>query len=53
MFGSFRMKFLVRRWQQVTSTSSININRDGFGLSPGKVKKENGIISVYDSEIAM
>ncbi|XP_028634116.1 A-kinase anchor protein 9 [Grammomys surdaster] len=30
-----RMKFLVRRWQQVTSTSSININRDGFGLSPG------------------
>ncbi|XP_076769192.1 A-kinase anchor protein 9 isoform X3 [Arvicanthis niloticus] len=30
-----RMKFLVRRWQQVTSASSININRDGFGLSPG------------------
>lgn len=35
-----RMKFLVRRWQQVTSTSSININRDGFGLSPGIEKTD-------------
>nr|XP_015097536.1 A-kinase anchor protein 9 isoform X3 [Vicugna pacos] len=30
-----RMKFLVRRWHRVTSSGSININRDGFGLSPG------------------
>lgn len=36
----FRMKFLVRRWHRVTSSGSININRDGFGLSPGKVKME-------------
>lgn len=35
-----RMKFLVRRWQQVTSTSSMNINRDGFGLSPGIEKTD-------------
>ncbi|XP_029390961.1 A-kinase anchor protein 9 isoform X2 [Mus pahari] len=35
-----RMKFLVRRWQQVTNTSSININRDGFGLSPGIEKTD-------------
>ncbi|XP_052029129.1 A-kinase anchor protein 9 isoform X2 [Apodemus sylvaticus] len=35
-----RMKFLVRRWQQVTSASSININRDGFGLSPGIEKTD-------------
>ncbi|XP_060270426.1 A-kinase anchor protein 9 isoform X16 [Ovis aries] len=30
-----RMKFLVRRWHRVTSSGSININRDGFGLNPG------------------
>ncbi|KAB1275922.1 A-kinase anchor protein 9 [Camelus dromedarius] len=35
-----RMKFLVRRWHRVTSSGSININRDGFGLSPGEVKVE-------------
>ncbi|GAB1289386.1 A-kinase anchor protein 9 [Apodemus speciosus] len=34
------MKFLVRRWQQVTSAGSININRDGFGLSPGIEKTD-------------
>ncbi|XP_008046810.1 A-kinase anchor protein 9 isoform X2 [Carlito syrichta] len=28
-----RMKFLVRRWHRVTSSGSININRDGFGLN--------------------
>ncbi|XP_023606452.1 A-kinase anchor protein 9 isoform X4 [Myotis lucifugus] len=28
-----RMKFLVRRWHRVTSSGSININRDG--LNPG------------------
>ena len=37
---SFRMKFLVRRWHRVTSSGSININRDGFGLNPGEVKIE-------------
>lgn len=36
----FRMKFLVRRWHRVTSSGPININRDGFGLNPGKVKIE-------------
>ncbi|XP_045877041.1 A-kinase anchor protein 9 isoform X3 [Meles meles] len=35
-----RMKFLVRRWQRVTSSGSININRDGFGLSPGAEKTD-------------
>ncbi|XP_065794649.1 A-kinase anchor protein 9 isoform X5 [Muntiacus reevesi] len=30
-----RMKFLVRRWHRVTSSDSINMNRDGFGLNPG------------------
>ncbi|XP_070327857.1 A-kinase anchor protein 9 isoform X10 [Odocoileus virginianus] len=30
-----RMKFLVRRWHRVTSSGSINMNRDGFGLNPG------------------
>lgn len=30
-----RMKFLVQRWHSVTSSGSININRDGFGLNPG------------------
>ncbi|XP_043823210.1 A-kinase anchor protein 9 isoform X2 [Dromiciops gliroides] len=30
-----RMKFLVRRWHRVTGSCSININRDGFGQSPG------------------
>ncbi|XP_054361274.2 A-kinase anchor protein 9 isoform X5 [Mirounga angustirostris] len=36
----FRMKFLVRRWQRVTSSGSININRDGFGLNPGTEKTD-------------
>nr|XP_025728639.1 A-kinase anchor protein 9 isoform X3 [Callorhinus ursinus] len=35
-----RMKFLVRRWQRVTSAGSININRDGFGLNPGSEKTD-------------
>uniref|UniRef100_A0A667G958 A-kinase anchoring protein 9 n=1 Tax=Lynx canadensis TaxID=61383 RepID=A0A667G958_LYNCA len=35
-----RMKFLVRRWQRVTSSGSININRDGFGLNPGAEKSD-------------
>uniref|UniRef100_A0A8C4PTE8 A-kinase anchoring protein 9 n=1 Tax=Equus asinus asinus TaxID=83772 RepID=A0A8C4PTE8_EQUAS len=35
-----RMKFLVRRWHRVTSSGSININRDGFGLSPGAERTE-------------
>ncbi|XP_035866516.1 A-kinase anchor protein 9 isoform X3 [Phyllostomus discolor] len=35
-----RMKFLVRRWHRVTSSGSININRDGFGLSPGAEKTD-------------
>ncbi|XP_026927670.2 A-kinase anchor protein 9 isoform X6 [Acinonyx jubatus] len=35
-----RMKFLVRRWQRVTSSGSININRDGFGLNPGAEKTD-------------
>ncbi|KAK2495245.1 hypothetical protein MC885_005393 [Smutsia gigantea] len=35
-----RMKFLVRRWHRVTSSGSININRDGFGLSPGTEKTD-------------
>ncbi|XP_032258084.1 A-kinase anchor protein 9 isoform X4 [Phoca vitulina] len=35
-----RMKFLVRRWQRVTSSGSININRDGFGLNPGTEKTD-------------
>ncbi|XP_008820755.1 A-kinase anchor protein 9 isoform X3 [Nannospalax galili] len=35
-----RMKFLVRRWHRVTGSSSININRDGFGLSPGAEKTD-------------
>ncbi|XP_074128347.1 A-kinase anchor protein 9 isoform X2 [Sminthopsis crassicaudata] len=30
-----RMKFLVRRWHRVTGSCSTNINRDGFGQSPG------------------
>nr|XP_058929888.1 A-kinase anchor protein 9 isoform X8 [Kogia breviceps] len=35
-----RMKFLVRRWHRVTSSGSININRDGFGLNPGAEKTD-------------
>ncbi|XP_073094960.1 A-kinase anchor protein 9 isoform X10 [Manis javanica] len=35
-----RMKFLVRRWHRVTSSGPININRDGFGLSPGAEKTD-------------
>ncbi|XP_054980912.1 A-kinase anchor protein 9 isoform X2 [Sorex araneus] len=35
-----RMKFLVRRWHRVTSSGSININRDGFGLNPGTEKTD-------------
>ncbi|XP_060052233.1 A-kinase anchor protein 9 isoform X2 [Erinaceus europaeus] len=35
-----RMKFLVRRWHRVTSSGSININRDGFGLNPGPEKTD-------------
>ncbi|XP_072620351.1 A-kinase anchor protein 9 isoform X9 [Vulpes vulpes] len=35
-----RMKFLVRRWQRVTSSGSININREGFGLNPGAEKTD-------------
>ncbi|KAM4689057.1 LOW QUALITY PROTEIN: A-kinase anchor protein 9 [Discoglossus pictus] len=30
-----RMKFLVRRWQRVTSSSPGGINRNGFGLTAG------------------
>ncbi|XP_036184135.1 A-kinase anchor protein 9 isoform X11 [Myotis myotis] len=33
-----RMKFLVRRWHRVTSSGSININRDG--LNPGAEKTD-------------
>ncbi|KAG8508411.1 A-kinase anchor protein 9, partial [Galemys pyrenaicus] len=29
------MKFLVQRWHRVTSSGSININRDSYGLNPG------------------
>ncbi|XP_043728825.1 A-kinase anchor protein 9 isoform X3 [Cervus elaphus] len=35
-----RMKFLVRRWHRVTSSGSINMNRDGFGLNPGAEKTD-------------
>ncbi|XP_055468798.1 A-kinase anchor protein 9 isoform X3 [Psammomys obesus] len=35
-----RMKYLVRRWQHLTCSNSININRDGFGLNPGVEKNE-------------
>ncbi|KAM7119906.1 A-kinase anchor protein 9 isoform 1-T1 [Molossus nigricans] len=35
-----RMKFLVRRWHRVTSSGSININREGFGLNPGAEKTD-------------
>ncbi|XP_016074317.1 PREDICTED: A-kinase anchor protein 9 isoform X2 [Miniopterus natalensis] len=35
-----RMKFLVQRWHRVTSSGSININRDGFGLNPGAEKTD-------------
>ncbi|XP_066095672.1 A-kinase anchor protein 9 isoform X3 [Saccopteryx bilineata] len=35
-----RMKFLVRRWHRVTSSGSININRDGFGLNLGAEKTD-------------
>ncbi|KAB0375769.1 hypothetical protein FD755_012412, partial [Muntiacus reevesi] len=35
-----RMKFLVRRWHRVTSSDSINMNRDGFGLNPGAEKTD-------------
>ncbi|XP_055974609.1 A-kinase anchor protein 9 isoform X3 [Sorex fumeus] len=36
-----RMKFLVRRWHRVTSSGSININRDGFGLTTGTEKTDS------------
>nr|XP_019572170.1 PREDICTED: A-kinase anchor protein 9 isoform X2 [Rhinolophus sinicus] len=47
-----RMKFLVRRWHRVTSSGSININRDGFGLNPGAEKTDlfyhsSGALEMY------
>ncbi|KAF6301450.1 A-kinase anchoring protein 9 [Rhinolophus ferrumequinum] len=47
-----RMKFLVRRWHRVTSSGSININRDGFGLNPGAEKTDlfyhsSGVLEMY------
>uniref|UniRef100_A0A8C6A4U6 A-kinase anchoring protein 9 n=1 Tax=Marmota marmota marmota TaxID=9994 RepID=A0A8C6A4U6_MARMA len=35
-----RMKILVQRWQQVTDSSSTNVNRDGFELNPGAEKTD-------------
>lgn len=47
-----RMKFLVRRWHRVTSSGSININRDGFGFNPGAEKTDlfyhsSGALEMY------
>ncbi|XP_037363550.1 A-kinase anchor protein 9 isoform X3 [Talpa occidentalis] len=36
-----RMKFLVQRWHRVTSSGSININRDSYGLNPGVEKTDS------------
>ncbi|KAK7834814.1 hypothetical protein U0070_022785 [Myodes glareolus] len=30
-----RMKYLVRRWHRVKASGPNNVNRDGFGVSPG------------------
>lgn len=33
----FKKKYLVQQWHQVASSSN-NVNRNGFRVSPGKIK---------------